>query len=170
MGIIGLGTIGTRTAVIAEALGMKIISYSPRPKHIPELKKLTWVPLHQVFSNSDVLSLHCPLNAETEGIVHAETLALMKPGAFLINTARGKLVVEQDLAAALNSEKIAGAAVDVLSQEPPRHTHVLLTAKNCYVTPHNAWATKEARSRLIRAAARNIAAFISESPVNVVNQ
>lgn len=170
MGIIGLGTIGTQTAIIAEALGMKIISSSPRPKHIPELKRLTWVPLHQVFSNSDVLSLHCPLNAETEGIVNAETLDLMKPEAFLINTARGRLVVEQDLADALNKEKIAGAAVDVLSQEPPRPSHVLLSAKNCYVTPHNAWATRQARSRLIRTAVQNIAAYISESPVNVVNQ
>ena len=170
MGIIGLGTIGTQTAIIAEALGMKIISSSPRPKHIPELKRLTWVPLHQVFSDSDVLSLHCPLNAETEGIVNAETLELMKPGAFLINTARGRLVVEQDLADVLNRGKIAGAAVDVLSQEPPMPSHVLLNAKNCYVTPHNAWATREARSRLIRTAVQNIAAFISESPVNVVNQ
>jgi glycerate dehydrogenase len=170
MGIIGLGTIGTQTAIIAEALGMKIISSSPRPKHNPELKTLEWVPLHQVFSDSDVLSLHCPLNAETEGIVNAERLDLMKPGAFLINTARGRLVVEQDLADALNREKIAGAAVDVLSQEPPRPSHVLLSAKNCYVTPHNAWATREARSRLMSTAAQNIAAYVSQSPVNVVNQ
>lgn len=170
MGIIGLGTIGTQTAIIAEALGMKIISSSPRPKHIPELKTLAWVPLHQVFSNSDVLCLHCPLTAETEGIVNAERLDFMKPGAFLINTARGRLVVEQDLADALNREKIAGAAVDVLSQEPPKPTHVLLSAKNCYVTPHNAWATREARSRLMSTAAQNIAAYVSQSPVNVVNQ
>jgi glycerate dehydrogenase len=127
------------------------------------------VDLDTLFRESDVVSLHCPLTPETKGLVDARRLALMKPTAFLVNTARGPLVDEAALAAALNAGQIAGAAVDVLSVEPPPASNPLLTAKNCVITPHVAWATRDARRRLIDVTAANLAAFAAGQPQNVVN-
>jgi len=169
MGIIGLGAIGRQTARIAESLGMQILSYSPRPKQIDELKTLRWVSREELFKQSDVISLHCPLTDETRGMVSREYLQLMKSSSFLINTARGALIVEEDLAWALNTGSIAGAALDVLQEEPPKQGSPLLSASNCYITPHNAWATKEARARLMEIAAENIRAFLDGSPIHVVS-
>jgi glycerate dehydrogenase len=170
LGVIGLGTIGIQTARIAEAMGMRIISSSPRPKKIEELHTLEWVGMEKLFTKSDVITLHCPLTPETRGLVNKEHLSLMKKSAFLINTARGGLIDEEDLAWALNNEIIAGAGLDVLSKEPPRDSNPLITAKNCYITPHNAWATREARSRLISIAAENVSSFLAGRPINVVGQ
>jgi glycerate dehydrogenase len=119
---------------------------------------------------ADFVSLHCPLFAQTQGMINAKSLALMKSGAFLINTSRGGLVVEQDLADALDNGRLAGAAVDVLSSEPPSADNPLLRAKNCIVTPHIAWATTEARTRLLNTAVANVRAFVDGHPVNVVNK
>jgi glycerate dehydrogenase len=125
--------------------------------------------LDDLLRSSDVVSLHCPLFPETQGLMNKERLRLMKPTALLINTSRGPLIVDQDLADALNSGVIAGAGVDVLSVEPPAASNPLLTAKNCLVTPHIAWAAKEARARLMNLAVENLAAFVSGKPQNVVN-
>ena len=133
----------------------------------PEIKKMD---LDQLFSECDIISLHCPLTPETHELVNARRLALMKPNAILINTGRGPLVNEQDLADALNSGKIYAAGVDVLSSEPPRADNPLLTAKNCYITPHIAWASTEARERLMNIAISNLQAYISGTPENVVNK
>ena len=124
--------------------------------------------LDELLRESDVVSLHSPLLPETQGMIHAGTLALMKPSAFLINTSRGPLVVDQDLAEALNAGRLAGAGLDVLSVEPPAETNPLLSARNCLVTPHIAWATREARARLMDAVAGNISAWISGNPRNVI--
>ena len=133
----------------------------------PEIKKMD---LDQLFSECHIISLHCPLTPETHELVNARRLALMKPNAILINTGRGPLVNEQDLADALNSGKIYAAGVDVLSSEPPRADNPLLTAKNCYITPHIAWASTEARERLMNIAISNLQAYISGTPENVVNK
>lgn len=125
--------------------------------------------LEEVFRKADVLSLHCPLTPQTERLVNAERLAAMKPTAFLINTSRGPLIDEQALADALNAGRLAGAGLDVLSAEPPAGDNPLLTARNCYITPHIAWATRSARERLLRVAIDNVAAFIAGKPQNVVN-
>lgn len=125
--------------------------------------------LSRVFRDSDVVTLHCPLTPDTERLVSAERLALMKPTAYLINTSRGPLVDEPALAEALGAGRIAGAGLDVLSQEPPSADHPLLTAANCFVTPHIAWATRSARRRLLDAAVENVRAFLGGSPRNVVN-
>jgi glycerate dehydrogenase len=118
---------------------------------------------------ADIVSLHCPLLPQTQGIINAKSLVMMKPSAFLINTSRGPLVIEQDLADALNNGRLAGAAVDVLSSEPPSPDNPLLRAKNCIVTPHIAWASKEARTRLLNTAVANVRAFLDGHPINVVN-
>ncbi|MCF7944366.1 MAG: D-2-hydroxyacid dehydrogenase [Spirochaetia bacterium] len=170
MGIIGMGSIGQQTARIAEAMGMEIQAYSPRPKAIPGIRKLSWVSKEELFASSDVISLHCPLSKETEHIISNASLDLMKKSALIINTARGKLIDEQALAAALNAEKIAGAGLDVLSTEPPKAETPLLKAKNCCITPHNAWATREARRRLMEIAVRNITAYQAGQPIHVLNQ
>jgi glycerate dehydrogenase len=128
-----------------------------------------FVELDTLFRESDIVSLHCPLTPETANLVNARRLSLMKPTAFLINTSRGPLVDESALAAALNSGRIAGAAVDVLSAEPPPADNPLLTAKNCLITPHLAWATRAARSRLMQVAIENVHAFLDGKPQNVVN-
>jgi glycerate dehydrogenase len=127
------------------------------------------VPLDRLLRESDVVSLHCPLTAETERLVNATTLAMMKPTAFLLNTARGGLVDEAALAAALNDARLAGAGLDVLSVEPPPASNPLLTARNCIITPHVAWATREARRRLIAATAENVRCFAAGTPRHVVN-
>lgn len=169
IGIVGLGRIGARVAVIAKALGMEILACNPRRRVAPEGMAVTWLDLDELFARADVVSLHCPLNAENEGVVNAARLALMQPHAFLVNTSRGGLVNEQDLSDALNGGVIAGAALDVAAREPIPADSPLLTARNCIITPHIAWATLAARRRLMAATAQNIAAFLSGSPQNVVN-
>jgi glycerate dehydrogenase len=167
LGIIGLGNIGQQTAKIATALGMKVIYNSRHNKHIDlaEFKNL-----EDVFKEADFVSLHCPLTATNKEFVNKELLQLMKPTAYLINTARGQLINELDLADALNSNRIAGAALDVLSKEPPDNNNPLLKALNCVITPHNAWSTKEARQRILDTTLENIKAFINGHPKNVVNK
>ena len=166
MGIIGLGSIGMKVAQIALAMGMEVIAYGPRPKSIPGI---AWVKLADVFKHSDVISLHCPLVKETNQLVDKRLISLMKPNSYLINTSRGGLINERDLASALNEGRIAGAGLDVLSNEPPASDNPLLDARKCYITPHNAWASQEARSRLLLQTAANLDCFLQKSPVNVVN-
>src|SRR5215469_179876 len=168
LGIVGYGRIGQRVAQIAHAFGMKvIITSNRRPPHLtPEVR---WEALDEVFASSDFVSLHCPLHASTRGMINSARITQMKNGAFLINTSRGALIVEEDLASALNSEKLAGAAVDVLSTEPPPSSNPLLQAKNCIITPHIAWATREARARLMDIAAANLKAWLDSRPQNVVS-
>lgn len=169
MGIIGFGRIGQKVGTIAKAFGMKVLAYSP---HEYESGKAigTYVNLNTLLAESDVISLHCPLFPETEGIINRATIAKMKDGVILLNNGRGPLVVERDLADALNSGKIQAAAVDVVSTEPIKGDNPLLTAKNCFITPHIAWATKEARQRIMDCAVNNVKAFLSGAPENVVNQ
>ena len=168
MGIIGLGRIGRATARLANAFGMKVIAYDiVSPSRIPEGCEM--VKLDDIFRKSDVISLHCPLTPETENLINTQRLALMKSTAFLINTSRGPLVDEQALADALNNEKLAGAGLDVLSVEPATEQNPLITAKNCFITPHIAWATRAARERLLQVAVDNVAAFLAGKPQNVVN-
>lgn len=167
LGIIGFGSIGEAVSRVALALGMKVLVYSRTKRELPE--GCAWSELEEVFRRSDVVSIHCPLTAQTEGLINRETLALMKPSALLINTSRGQVIREEDLARALNGGAIAGAALDVLAQEPPRRDNPLLTAKNCIITPHIAWAAKDSRLRLIDTVADNVEAFLQGSPQNVVN-
>ena len=168
MGIIGLGRIGKTTACLARAFGMNVIGYDRNPDAC-RAAKCTPVELDEVFSSSDIVTLHCPLTDQTEAIVNTERLALMKPTAFLINTSRGPLVDQRALADALNDGRIAGAGLDVLCIEPPADDNPLPAAKNCYITPHIAWATREARARLMAAAIENVQAFLSGAPRNVVS-
>lgn len=166
LGIYGFGTIGKAVAKIADAFGMKvIISTRTKPKDSAYLV----VDKEQLFAESDFLTLHCPLTPETRELVNKETLSLMKPTAYLINTSRGGVINESELAAALNDGKIAGAGLDVLTVEPMKEGNPLLTAKNCLITPHIAWASFEARKRLITLVADNFRAFINGKPKNVVN-
>jgi glycerate dehydrogenase len=168
MGIVGFGRIGQAVATLASAFGMKVLAYDlqPPPALPPWVRLAT---LDAVFTQSDVVTLHCPLTAENQGLVNARRLETMKPSAFLINTSRGPLVNEADLAAALNAGRIAGAGLDVLAVEPPRADNPLLTARNCLITPHIAWATHSARARLMQIAVENLRAFLAGQPVNVVN-
>lgn len=167
MGIIGFGQIGQAVARIALAMGMKVI-FSNRSKKETGLDAQQ-VDLDLLLKESDFISVNCPLTDQNKGFINAETLVKMKPGAFLVNTGRGPLINEADLADALNSGKIAGAGLDVLSSEPPASDNPLLTAKNCYITPHIAWATFEARTRLMKIAGDNLTAFLNDKPINVVN-
>ena len=164
LGIVGHGRIGRGVAAVGRAFGMRVIHHRRQGGGDPAC-----VDLDTLFRESDVVSLHCPLTPETKGLVDARRLAMMKPTAFLVNTARGPLVDEAALAAALNAGQIAGAAVDVLSVEPPPASNPLLAAKNCVITPHVAWATRDARRRLIDVTAANLAAFAAGQPQNVVN-
>lgn len=167
-GIVGYGAIGRRVADIARALGMRVVAASrSRPAGTSDAG-VEFFPLADVFRTADVVSLHCPLTPETKQFVNAARLASMKPSAYLVNTARGGLVDEQALADALSARQLAGAGLDVLTQEPPRAGSPLLTAPNCVITPHVAWATRKARARLIAAAAANLAAFVKGQPQNVV--
>ncbi len=168
LGIFGYGNIGKKMADLGLALGMEILLYSRTQKDAGE--GCRWVDMETLFRESDVISLHCPLTPQTQGIVGKHLLSLMKPTAFLINTSRGALVDEPALADALNQGNLAGAGVDVLSQEPPASDHPLLKAKNCLVTPHVAWATREARSRLILTVAENLRQYQNGTPQNVVNE
>ena len=170
LGIIGLGTIGRKLARVADAMGMKIVAAHQSSMDRLELPyDVKWLPADEVFARSDFLSLNCPLTPNTEKVVNAENLKKMKPWAIVINTGRGPLVDEQALADALNNGTIAGAGLDVLSTEPPVRDNPLLTANNCVITPHIAWASREARARLIAIAADNLSSFLSGIPQNVVN-
>lgn len=168
MGVVGFGRIGRQTARIADALGMRVIANDTNEANPPGYPGFRWAGLEKLLRESDVVSLHSPLLPETRGMINARTLALMKPCAFLINTSRGSLVIDRDLAHALNEGVIAGAALDVLSVEPPADDNPLLSARNCIVTPHIAWATREARSRLMDLAVENLGAFLAGTPRNVV--
>ena len=170
IGIVGLGRIGARVATVAHALGMHVLAYNPRARTAPGGVPVTWVELHELFERSDVVSMHCPLTADNAGMVNAQLVSLMQRHALLINTSRGGLVNERDLADALNDGVIAGAAVDVAASEPIPADSPLLIARNCIITPHIAWATLAARRRLMANTAQNIAAFLEGSPQNVVNQ
>jgi glycerate dehydrogenase len=169
IGIVGFGNIGRQVGKIADAMGMKVIAYDKIANNPPDFEGFRWVNLEELFKESDVISLHCPLFPETKGMVNKNTLSLMKKTAFLINTSRGGLVVDQDLADALNDGQIAGAGLDVVSIEPPAEDNPLLKAKNCLITPHIAWATKEARQRLMDIAVNNLKCFLEGNPVNVVS-
>lgn len=168
IGIIGFGSIGRKVADIAEVLDMKVIAYSRTITDESNRKSFKWVSLDEIFQESDILSLNCPLNNETKGIVNRITISKMKKSSILINASRGQLIVEKHLAEALNSGKIAAAGVDVLCEEPPSKDNPLLKAKNCIITPHIAWASKEARTRLMSIAVSNLKAFIDGSPVNII--
>ena len=167
MGVVGFGNIGQATARIAQAFGMEVYAYSSKPQFaLPSgIKKME---LDELFAECDVVSLHCPLTPDTKEMVNAERLKTMKRNAILINTGRGPLVNEQDLADALNEGWIAGAGLDVLSVEPSVKDNPLLSAKNCFITPHIAWATKEARTRLMDIAVNNIKSYLGGCVINNV--
>lgn len=168
LGIIGFGSIGQAVARIARAFGMHVLAYSRTQR--PEAMALAdYVPLNELLARSDVVSLHCPLTAENTGLINRETISQMKPGAILLNTARGALVDEQALAEALNDGRLYMAGVDVISAEPMVEDNPLLHAKNCLITPHIAWVSDQSRRRLIEAAAQNLRAFCAGNPLNVVN-
>lgn len=164
IGIVGFGRIGKAVARVAEALEMNVIV-----SEVTDVEGYENYPLDELLKRSDIVTLHCPLTPETKGIINRGRLRLMKPSALLVNCARGQLIVEQDLADALNEGRIAGAALDVLSEEPPSPDNPLLKAKNCIITPHVAWATLEARQRLMKIAVDNVRCFLEGKPVNVVN-
>lgn len=170
MGIIGYGKIGQSTGAIAQAFGMKVLAYTGHPDKALENENMKFAQLDEVLANSDIISLHCPLFENTKGIINKETIAKMKDGVIIINTSRGLLIVEEDLAEALNSGKVYAAGIDVVSSEPIRSDNPLLGAKNIFITPHIAWAPIESRERLMNIAVNNIKAFLNGSPVNVVNK
>lgn len=169
MGIVGLGNTGMATARIAVAMGMKVVALTSKSADtLPE--GITPAPLDDVLATADVVSLHCPLTPSTRHLINAASIAKMKPSAILINTGRGPLVDEQAVADALNGGRLAAFGADVLSQEPPRGDNPLLSARNCFLTPHIAWATLEARTRLMSTATENVRQFIAGEPVaNRVN-
>lgn len=169
MGIIGFGNIGRRSAKIAEAFGMKVLISSSYPDHTFETENIKFADLEGVLSNSDVINLHCPLTETNKGFINRDTIEKMKDGVILINTARGPLIHEGDLAVALRSGKIGGAALDVLCKEPPSLEHPLIGLSNCIITPHVAWASKEARQRLLTIVSNNLKEFINGNSVNCVN-
>ena len=169
MGIVGYGRIGQRVAEIALAFGMQVIAASNRtPTNLPS--GIRQGSVDEVFIGADVVSLHCPLQPSTRGLVDSRRIAQMKPTAMLINTSRGGLIVEEELAAALNSGRLAGAGLDVLTVEPPTASSPLIGARNCVITPHIAWATRKARSRLLDTAITNIRSWLEGRPQNVVNR
>ena len=167
LGIFGFGNIGRTVANLGLALGMKVIVNSRTKKELPD--GCTWVDFETLFREADVVSLHCPLNDATRGIVSREVLSMMKPTALLINTARGAVLDEAALADALNHDRLAGAGLDVMIDEPPKADNPLLSAKNCIITPHIAWASRDARLRLIQIVADNLQAFLDGHPQNVVS-
>lgn len=169
IGIIGFGSIGRRVAKLAEAFDMKVLAYAPRPKDKGELKTVEFVDLDTLLKNSDIITCHCPLTEETKGMINEENISKMKKNAIFINTSRGPVVDEKALADALNSEKIKAACLDVLETEPALESNPLLKAKNCYITPHIAWAAHETRARLLKILEENIEAYLSGKPQNVVN-
>ena len=169
IGVIGFGRIGQTTGKIAKALGMKVLAFHSYPndfgKAIAE-----YVDLDTLLAQSDVIAVHCPLFPETEGIINKDNIAKMKDGVIILNNSRGPLIVEQDLADALNSGKVAAAGLDVVSTEPIHGDTPLLTAKNCIITPHISWAPKESRQRIMDCAVANAKAYIDGAPINVVNK
>lgn len=169
LGIIGFGRIGQATAKVAQAFGLNILFYNRSEKSELESNSCQQVELDALFSKSDIVSLHCPLLESTEGIINTGNINKMKDAVMIINTARGGLVVEQDLANALNSGKVYAAAVDVVSEEPIKKDNPLLKAKNCIITPHIAWAPREARIRLMDITVENLKAYLNGNPVNMVN-
>ncbi|HNQ74105.1 MAG TPA: D-2-hydroxyacid dehydrogenase [Verrucomicrobiota bacterium] len=166
LGVIGYGRIGAAVAQLGTAFGMNVVAYHPRRPPAPA--PVRFVDLAELLRASDVVSLHCPLTSQTHQLINAERLGWMKPTALLLNTGRGALVDEAALAAALNSGRLAGAGLDVLSVEPPTATNPLLTAHHCLITPHHAWATQAARRRLMETAVANLRAFLNGTPQNVV--
>lgn len=170
IGIIGFGNIGRKVCEIAMAFGMKVIAISPSRKEAQECPGFEWAETDELLSRSDIVSIHCPLTPDTAGLINMNSLKLMKKSSFLINTSRGPIIVEQDLADALNEGIIAGAGLDVLASEPPAEDNPLLKAKNCIITPHIAWATLESRRRLMYQVVRNVEAFLAGRPVNVVSR
>lgn len=169
IGLIGYGRIGQATAKLAEALGMKILTSGSRKQLEFDNENYRQVQMDELLADSDVISLHCPLTPETEGIINADNISKMKDGVMIINTSRGQLIVEKDLKSALDTGKVAFAAVDVVSREPIDPDNVLLQASNCIITPHIAWAPKESRTRLFGMAIENLKAFLNGNPQNVVN-
>lgn len=168
MGIIGFGNIGQKVADVATAFGMNVIATSRTISAQSKRSNFQWDETDELLKNADVVSIHCPLVPETKGLINKKSIKLMKHSAFLLNTSRGPIIVEEDLAEALNNDVIAGAGIDVLSVEPPPESNPLFKAKNCIITPHIAWATKEARQRLMNIAVSNLAGFIAGKAVNVV--
>lgn len=172
MGLVGFGQIGRRVARVAAAFDMQVQVHTAHPakyRHWQDTEGISFVGLEQLFAESDVVSLHCPLTVDTVGLVSARLLGLMKSQALLINTARGPLLDEPAVAVALSSGRLAGLGVDVLSSEPPLKNNPLLTAPNVHITPHVAWATQEARNRLLQIAVDNIKAFMAGDAINVIN-
>jgi len=170
LGIIGFGRIGQLTGQIAQALGMKGLAFDSYEVETLKSDTLQYVSLDHLLANSDVISLHCPLFNSTQGIIDKSNIAKMKDGVIIINTSRGPLIVEEDLAQALNSGKVYAAGVDVVSTEPIKADNPLLTAKNCIITPHIAWAPIESRARLMNIAVDNLEKYLENAPVNVVNK
>jgi glycerate dehydrogenase len=166
-GIVGLGNIGRRVAAIAQAFGMKVVAYTSKSANeLPSgIGKRT---MDELLKESDVVSLHCPLTSDTHHLINSQTLQMMKPSAILINTGRGPLVNDLDAANALNAHRLRAYCADVLSEEPPKANHPLLPCENAFITPHIAWATKEARIRLIDVASENVKAFMDGKPTNVI--
>jgi len=168
IGVVGFGRIGRTTGKIAGALGMRVIAHdeiqNEAGREIAE-----YVAFDELLASSDVIALHCPLFPSTHGIINAENIAKMKDGVIIINNSRGQLIVEQDLADALNSGKVYAAGLDVVSAEPIRGENPLLQAKNCIITPHISWAPRESRKRLMDIAVENLSAFVKGTPINVVN-
>lgn len=169
LGIIGFGRIGQQTGRIAKALGMTVLASGSRPtesgRAIAE-----YVEQAELFTRADVIALHCPLFPETQGIINKDSIAKMKDGVIIINNSRGGLVVEQDLADALNSGKVAAAGLDVVSTEPIKGDNPLLTAKNCIITPHMSWGSQSSRQRIMDCTVENVRAFLAGQPQNVVNK
>lgn len=170
MGIIGYGRIGQATSRIAQAFGMNVLAYNRTREKVVETENVKYASLDKLYEQSDVIMLHCPLTEENEEMIRKETIQKMKDGVIIINNARGPLINEQDLADALNSGKVAAAGVDVVSKEPIEASNPLLTAKNCIITPHIAWATAEARGRLLDMAVNNLQKYLQGEAINVVNE
>lgn len=169
MGIVGWGRIGQQVAQIAHAFGMHVVAFTRTPKNPPAAGNFAWcASLSELLSQADVISLHCPLTDSTRGMINAETLQYVRPHAILVNTSRGALIVEQDLAQALREGKLMAAAVDVVSQEPITHDNPLLTAPNCVITPHQAWASLLARQRLMQTTVRNVRQYLAGEPIHRV--
>ena len=169
IGIIGFGRIGQQTGRIAKAMGMTVLASGSRPTDSGR-EIAQYVELDELFARSDVIALHCPLFPNTKGIVNKDSIAKMKDGVIIINNSRGPLVVEEDLAAALNSGKVAAAGLDVVSTEPIRGDNPLLTAKNCIITPHMSWGSRSSRQRIMDCTVGNVRAFLAGQPQNVVNK
>jgi glycerate dehydrogenase len=169
MGIVGFGRIGRRVGELAHAFGMNVFAADNQAQSAPAYRPFAWKEIPELFSQADVISLHCPLTSENAGFVNGDLVRRARPAAFFINTARGGLVDEAALVEALRSGQLGGAAVDVISAEPMRADHPLLGAPNCIVTPHMAWASLAARQRLLACTVRNVEAFLAGRPINVVN-